>query len=153
MGKQTFYVTTTHPGHGMKVDIQARQHRLVADEPLELGGTDAGANPVEILLGALGACQSVVAQVYAEKFGLRFDSLRIELEGDIDLDGFFDKATVRSGFSDIRYKFIFETQEAPEKFQKFIDYVEQRCPVGDTLANPVALSRAEIVVKATAQAA
>lgn len=132
------------------MEIQARHHRIIADEPPELGGTDSGANPVEILLGALGACQSVVAVVYAQKFGIRFERLQIELEGDIDLDGFFDKSNVRPGFSDIRYKFIFDSEEAPEKFQEFLNFVEQKCPVGDTLGNPVALRRAEIVVNAPA---
>lgn len=147
MSKTTFYATTVHPGWGTRTTIQARTHQIIADEPTELGGTDEGANPVELLLGALGSCQSVVAQVYAEKFGLQYDELRIELEGDIDLDGFFDKKDIRPGFSDIRYKFHFKSTEPAERFQEFLNFVESKCPVGDTLANPVALIRAELEVE------
>ena len=42
------------PG-GLRQDIVAGSHRMVADEPLDGGGTDAGPNPYELLLAALGS--------------------------------------------------------------------------------------------------
>jgi hypothetical protein len=42
-------------GLGLRQDIVAGGHRMVADEPLEGGGTDAGPNPYELLLAALGS--------------------------------------------------------------------------------------------------
>ena len=147
MSKDVFKATTIHRG-GTKVKIQARSHEIIADEPKELGGTDTGANPVELLLGALGACQSVVAQVYSEKFDVEYDELRIELEGDIDLDGFLDKADVRPGYSEIRLKYYFKTNEPLEKLQPFVDFVQTKCPVGDTIANAVSLKGPAIRVEA-----
>jgi putative redox protein len=47
---------TVHGGAaGLKQDILVGKHRLVADEPLQDGGTDAGPNPYDYLLTALGA--------------------------------------------------------------------------------------------------
>lgn len=140
MAVETFNATTTHPGKGMQVEVTTRGHKIIIDEPKSLGGTDNGMNPVEAILGALGACQSIVAQVYAKQFDVTYDELRIELEGDLDLDGFLNKSDVRPGFSDIRYKFYLKTDEPAEKIQPFIDFIEQKCPVGDTIANTVRLA-------------
>jgi hypothetical protein len=40
---------------GLRQDIVAGGHRMVADEPVEGGGTDAGPNPYDFLLAALGS--------------------------------------------------------------------------------------------------
>ena len=37
----------------------ARRHKIVADEPCELLGTDSGPNPQELLMAALNACITV----------------------------------------------------------------------------------------------
>lgn len=148
MAQETFKAVTTHPGTGMQVKIQARQHAIIADEPAELGGTDTGANPVELLLGALGACQSVVAQVYAEKFGISYEELRIELEGDLDLDGFLGQADVRPGFSDVRYRYYLKTDAPAEKVREFVEFIARHCPVGDTIENQVRLTPSDVVIEA-----
>jgi putative redox protein len=47
---------TVHGGAaGLQQEILVGRHRLVADEPVEGGGTDAGQNPYDYLLVALGA--------------------------------------------------------------------------------------------------
>jgi uncharacterized OsmC-like protein len=40
---------------GFVQDITVGAHRLIADEPVEAGGTGAGPNPYDLLLAALGA--------------------------------------------------------------------------------------------------
>lgn len=40
---------------GFVQEITAGRHRLVADEPVADGGTDAGPSPYDYLLAALGA--------------------------------------------------------------------------------------------------
>jgi uncharacterized OsmC-like protein len=127
------------------VETEARGHKLVIDEPKELGGTDQGINPVEAVLAALGACQSVVARTYAKQFDVSLKNFRVELEGDIDLDGFFNKSDVRPGFSDIRYIFHIETDAPEEKVQAFKEFLEAHCPVGDSLANTVNLDSTVVI--------
>jgi len=128
------------------VETEARGHKLTIDEPKNLGGTDKGMNPVEVLLAGLGACQSIVARTYAEKFDIRLDAFSVELEGDIDLDGFFGKSDVRPGFSTIRYNYHIETDASEEKVNEFISFVEDHCPVGDTIANTVELKSGKVLI-------
>lgn len=40
---------------GFAQEIAVGHHRLLADEPVGVGGTDTGPGPYDLLLGALGA--------------------------------------------------------------------------------------------------
>lgn len=132
---------------GVKVLTRARQFELLIDEPQSLGGTDTGMNPVEALLASLGACQSIVARVYAPKFDVVLEDFRVDVEGELDLDGFFNRADVRPGYSDIRYTFYIKTSSPQEKVEAFVQFLESKCPVGDTIANPVNLKLNRIVIE------
>jgi uncharacterized OsmC-like protein len=141
------FKATAHLQDGVQVKTTARQFELIIDEPPSLGGKDTGMNPVEVLLASLGACQSIVARVYAPKFGVKLNDFRVEVEGDIDLDGFFDRAPVRPGYSDIRYTFYIKTDSPREKVEEFVRFLESKCPVGDSVANPVNLKLQDIIIE------
>jgi len=147
MASVNTFKATAHLQDGVKVKATSRHFELTIDEPKSLGGTDTGMNPVEALLASLGACQSIVARVYAPKFGINLEDFRVEVEGDIDLDGFFDKSDVRPGYSDIRYTFFIKTDSPKEKVEEFVSFLESKCPVGDTIANPVNVHLTDIVIE------
>jgi putative redox protein len=48
-------VTVHGGGAGLKQEILVGKHRVVADEPEEGGGADAGPTPYDYVLAALGA--------------------------------------------------------------------------------------------------
>jgi putative redox protein len=52
-------------GEGLRTDVFAGTHALVADEPRDVGGTDAGASPYDLLTGALGSCTAMTLRMYA----------------------------------------------------------------------------------------
>lgn len=143
----TTFKAKTFLKENVVVETEARGHQVIVDEPTHLGGTDTGMNPVELLLSALGACQSIVARTYAEKFDIDLQNFWVELEGDIDIDGFLGKSDVRPGFQTIRYTFHIETTAAEERIAAYKEYIEAHCPVGDTIANTVHLVSSKVVVE------
>ena len=53
--------------------------QLIADEPLGLGGDDAGATPVELLIAALGSCKAITLRMYAERKGWDLTGVEVNL--------------------------------------------------------------------------
>ncbi|AGK55877.1 OsmC family protein [Bacillus sp. 1NLA3E] len=144
---KTLFKATAHLQDGVQVKVRSRNFEITIDEPKELGGTDTGMNPVELALSALGACQAIVARVYAKKFKINLEKLWIEVEGELNTDGFLNLSDVRPGYSDIRYNIHIETDAPRDRVEEFVTFVESKCPIGDTLANPVNVKRNEIIIK------
>jgi len=141
------FKATAHLQKGMVVKASSRNFEMMIDEPRSLGGTDTAMNPVEAVLCALGACQSIVARAYARKFNVTMEDFWVEVEGDLDTDGFMNKSDVRRGYSEIRYTFHIKTDASREQVEEFIQFLERTCPVGDTIANPVQLKLNGIVIE------
>ncbi|CAM3989680.1 OsmC family protein [Mesobacillus zeae] len=144
---KTKFQATAHLQAGMQVKARCRGFEITIDEPKELGGSDTGMNPVELVLSALGACQAIVARCFARKFKIEFDDFWVDVEGDLDTDGFMKQSDVRRGYSDIRYNIHIKTDAPKEKVEEFVDFIEKTCPVGDTIANPVNLKLNEIIIE------
>lgn len=118
---------------GLECEAKMREFSLTIDEPEKLGGTNKGANPVEVLLSSLGGCMSIVGTVVAKEMDLELEDFNLKVEGDLDPRGFQGTADVPSGFQEIRVK-IEEIEGVPdEKMDEFIERIEKRCPVEDTL--------------------
>jgi putative redox protein len=64
---------------GFRADVTARTHTFAADEPIALGGTDAGPTPYEYLLGALSSCMAMTLRMYASRKGWPLESVVIQL--------------------------------------------------------------------------
>ena len=93
--------------------VTARQHELIADEPLAAGGQDRGMMPTELIFAALSSCFCLAVahvaskrdielvdlrvSVDAERIGreLRYGRVRVQVEavaGDHDLAGLVERA-------------------------------------------------------------
>jgi putative redox protein len=65
--------------HQYAQQIVAGHHRTTADEPTARGGSDTGPNPIELLLGSLGACTSITLRMYAGRKGWELGKITVGL--------------------------------------------------------------------------
>src|SRR5438874_4816956 len=66
----------------LRNDIEAGPHRMVADEPIRDGGTEAGPTPYDFLAAALGTCTSMTLRVVATKESIPLEGVEITVEND-----------------------------------------------------------------------
>ena len=58
----TASIASTH----YRVTLQDGRHELIADEPMAIGGTDAGPAPDELLEASLASCTAITLRMYAD---------------------------------------------------------------------------------------
>jgi len=66
-------------GGKFQQEIVSGPHRLLADEPVKVGGLDSGPGPYDLLLAALGACTSMTVRLYAEQKKLPLQRVSVRL--------------------------------------------------------------------------
>jgi uncharacterized OsmC-like protein len=121
-------------------------HRFTVDEPPALGGEDKAANPVEYALASLGSCQAITYRVWAAQLGVKLDKVEIDIDGDIDLRGFFGlDDRIRAGFDAVRIRVTLAGPESDARYRELADAVDAHCPVLDLFRNPVPVERAIVV--------
>ena len=72
-------VTVHGSAAGFAQEIAIGRHRLTGDEPPLAGGTDAGPNPYDFLLAALGTCVSMTVAMYARRKRWPLDAVTVRL--------------------------------------------------------------------------
>jgi putative redox protein len=65
--------------NGKKLENAVGRHRIISDQPVSEGGTDAGPTPPELLLASLGACAGHYAVEYLRARSLPLTGLEIRV--------------------------------------------------------------------------
>jgi len=119
---------------GLLNENRIRTHILMSDYPVPSGGADTAANPMELVLAALGSCVSAVFVEYAALMEIALESVKVELSGQIDLRGLFNVADVNSGFNEISYTVTIKAPDVDEaRMAELIRLAGEHCPVSSTL--------------------
>ncbi len=119
-----------------KTVVKARKFELIVDEPSEIGGTNEGANPLEFLLAGFAGCINVVGDIVAKEMGIELRGMDITIRGKFDPMKFLGQSGEgRAGFQEINMNVKADADADRETLEKWLQEVENRCPVRDNLSN------------------
>ena len=136
-GAATFTSESQQVG-GLVSKALVRQFELTVDEPKQLGGTDTGPNPVELVLAALGTCQEITYRLYADSMGIPVNGISVKLDGHLDLRGFFNvDPSIRAGYDRIDATVTIDSPASDADLARLKAAVDAHCPVLDIVSKPV----------------
>ena len=124
------HVTVAENGRGRyQQEVVVGQHRLIADEPVSMGGADGGPAPFDFVMAGLGACTSMTLRMYAERKDLPLTRVHVELSHEkVEVDG---KARDR-----IQRNITLDGDLTPEQRERLLE-IANKCPVHRALSQSV----------------
>lgn len=118
-------------------EVMTRRFTMRGDHPPELLGQNTGPTAIETLFAALGSCMAGTFAAQATARGVTIDSLEVDVEGAIDLNGFFGLQPVPPGASGLRLSFRVDSDADPSTLQEILEAAQSHSPVFDTVTRPV----------------
>ena len=114
--------------------VTVGQHQLIADEPLEVGGGDAGPEPFDYVMAGLGACTSMTLRMYAERREIALTHVSVSLS--------HEKVTIEGVSRDrIERTITLEGSLTEEQRQRLLE-IANKCPVHRALSQSLIIESA-----------
>ena len=135
--KQTAHVVVRGSGATFQQEIVAGKHRFIADEPVTVGGNDAGPDPYDYLLAALGACTSMTIGFYARRNRLPLENIIVSLSHSRIYAADCEECETEQGMLDrIDVEVELTGSLSAEQHSKLMQ-VAAKCPVHRTLTSEI----------------
>ncbi|HEY6779685.1 MAG TPA: OsmC family protein [Thermoleophilaceae bacterium] len=125
-----------HQDGVLRNEVTVRGHSVVADEPKDNGGSDAGPSPQELLAASLASCTAITMQMYARRKGWNVDDVEVEVDYEPAQRG-----------SPTRFSMeVRLPKELPQEQRERLMQIAAKCPVHRTLEGEVMFEeRVELV--------
>jgi len=122
---------------GFYTEIVAGTHRMVADEPVAVGGTDAGPTPYDLLVAGLGACTTMTLRMYADRKKWPLESVKVHLRHRKIHAKDCRECESESGYVDrIDRELELVGPLTPEQRRRMME-IADKCPVHKTLHSEI----------------
>ena len=120
-----------------KQEIVVGKHSLVADEPVSAGGGDAGPDPYDYLLTALGVCTSMTVGLYARRKQFPLENITVSLRHSRIYANDCEECETKEGMLDrIDVEVELTGSLSAEQHAKLMEIAE-KCPVHRTLTSEI----------------
>jgi putative redox protein len=138
----TVVVSETRHGRFQQA-VTIGRHRLIADEPVAVGGLDSGPGPYDLLLAGLGACTSMTMRLYADRKGLPLTRTSVRLHhGKVHAADCAECETKEGMIDRIERVITLEGDLDAGQHARLLE-IADRCPVHRTLTSKVDIRTTE----------
>jgi len=125
---------------GFAQEVVVGSHRMAADEPVSVGGTDTGPSPYDFLVAALGACTSITVGMYARRKGWPLQEVAVNLRHSKIHASDCAECGTREGILDrIELDLHLSGSLTNEQRSKLLE-IANKCPVHRTLTSEIVIT-------------
>jgi len=118
-------------------EVEAGPHRMVVDEPVEVGGTGEGPTPYDLLAGALGSCTAMTVNFYAKRVQYPLEGVDVTVTHDRQHAKDCADCVTHEGFiHHFHVQIALRGPLSEEQRQKLMQ-VAGKCPVNKTLQSEI----------------
>jgi len=119
--------------HKFTQHVHSDSHYWLADEPVSVGGNNAGPDPYEHLLAALGTCTSMTLRMYAKHKSLPLEHVAVDLRHSRDYIKDCQDCDEKPAQIEVLERIVtLEGDLSEEQRQRLVE-IADRCPVHRTL--------------------
>lgn len=134
---QTPDIVVRGDARSFKQEITAGKHRLIGDEPESAGGGDAGPDPYDYLLTALGVCTSMTVGLYARRHQFPLQNITVSLSHSRIHASDCEECETKEGMLDRINVEIEMTGSLSQAQHATLMEVAAKCPVHRTLTSEI----------------
>src|SRR5678810_78203 len=116
-------------------------HRLITDEPIEIGGEDAGPDPYTLLLAALGSCISMTVTLYARRKQWPLENVTVRLrQNRIHSKDCAECVQNKDGYVHRIERSVSFTGPLSEEQRARLEEIAHKCPIHKTLSSEIVIT-------------
>lgn len=117
-----------------RTELTARSHRVIADEPADVGGKDIGPRPGDFIRMGLASCTAITLRMYADRKNWPVEQIRVSVS-----NGAFDGNTTYT--TEIEVKGALNEEQKSRLMQ-----IAKLCPVHKLLTHPITIETNLVLV-------
>ncbi|PKL79519.1 MAG: osmotically inducible protein C [Ignavibacteriae bacterium HGW-Ignavibacteriae-4] len=118
-----------------RMKLKSGEFELIIDEPANMGGSNKGPSPIQVLLMSLAGCINITGHAVALQSGLKLNGMKIIIDGTMNPCTFIGCSyEERAGFQKVIINVQPDFEGATdEEIDKWLKETESRCPVTDNI--------------------
>jgi uncharacterized OsmC-like protein len=129
-----------------QVEVSARAHNFIMDEPFEDGGDDFGPTPKEMLISALAGCKIITVQMYAKRKAWPLTDVKVKISSERiygkDCEDCVSEGNTKVDLITVEIEFMGDLTEE-QKLR--LHEIAGRCPIHRTLTTETKI-RSKLII-------
>lgn len=109
--------------------LRSDTNQIIADEPQDLGGTDLGFSPDELMAASLAACTAITLRMYADRKAFPLE------QAEVEVTVHWDKQERRT----LMRKTLRFTGALSEEQRERLKAIADKCPTHVAMLSPISI--------------